>query len=88
MYQVTITYTIAVEAHDEEQVLDGLIPLLPDDETLGTPRIVITPLLPLAGRHEHALHCATRLHRENVCDCITRLWWAKGDPGSGTTARP
>jgi hypothetical protein len=70
-YRVILTYTITCEANDEEQVLDGVLPLLPSDQTLGMPRIVIAPLRPLrSGEPDtHARHCDTHLHRENPCTC-------------------
>jgi hypothetical protein len=74
-YRVTITYQIDVAANDEEQVLDSLVPLLPSNEVLGSPRIVImqeaiTWLPTQNGEPDvHALHCDRHLHRENPCTC-------------------
>jgi len=70
-YRVILTYTIACEANDEEQVLDSVLPLLPSDKVLGMPRIVITPLRPLRSLDNgvHAPHCDTHVHREHPCTC-------------------
>ena len=77
MYLVTITYRLPMEARDPDTAIEGMLRLTRDQ--YGDPTIFVAPMLPLTQQpmltvdEEHALHCDTRIHRENVCTCLTHL---------------
>lgn len=77
LYLVTITYRLPVEARDADHAIEGMLRLA--HEEYGEPTIFVAPMLPvtqppmLTTDDEHALHCDTRIHRENPCTCLTHL---------------